>query len=119
MREGNKIYKLVITSAILKVCNASLNPALVLAHNEALRLGPALYPFWRSDIKNFSVAAASLTIMCDNIFHGKVPSKIIIGMVSNVAYSGDFNKNPFNFQNMNANYLDVTVDSQPVPNRPF
>ena len=57
--------------------------------------------------------------MTDNIFHGKVPSKLIIGMVSNSAYSGDFSKNPFNFQHMNANYLEVTVDGQPVPNRPL
>ena len=57
--------------------------------------------------------------MTDNIFHGKVPSKLIIGMFSNSAYSGDFSKNSFNFQHMNANYLEVSVDGQPVPNRPL
>ena len=86
---------------------------------EALKLGPALYPFWRSDLKGFSVAAGSQTFMTDNIFHGKVPSKIIIGMVSNAAYSGDFSKNPYNFKHLDANYLEVSVDGQPVPNRPF
>ena len=40
--------------------------------------------------------------MTDNSFYGKVPSKIIIGTVSNAVYSGDY-KNPFNFQNMNVN----------------
>ena len=40
-------------------------------------------------------------------------------MVSNSAYLGDFSKNPFNFQHMNANYLEVSVDGQPVPNRPL
>ena len=69
------------------------HPAMILAHNESLKMGPALYPFWRSDIKSFSVAAGSLTFMTDNIYHGKVPSKLIIGMLSNAAYSGDFSKN--------------------------
>ena len=114
-----KVYKLKILSAVLKVCHVGLNPSVILAHNEALKLGPALYPFWLSDIKSFSVAAGSQTFMTDNIFHGKVPSKLIIAMVSNSAYSGDFSKNPFNFQHMNTNYLEVSVDGQPVPNRPL
>ena len=46
-----------------------------------------------------------------------VPSKLIIGMVSNAGYSGDYSKNPFDFKHMNVNYLEVTVDGQPVPNR--
>ena len=77
---------------MLKVCHVGLNPSVILAHNETLKLGPALYPFWRNDIKSFSVAAGSQSFMTDNIFHGKVPSKLIIGMVSNSAYSGDFSK---------------------------
>ena len=103
----------------MKVCHVTLNPSLLLAHNEALKLSPAIYPFWRSDIKSFSVASGSHTFMTDNIFHGKVPSKIIIGMVSNAAYSGNYGQNPFNFKNMSTNYLEVTVDGQPVPNRPL
>lgn len=112
-------YKLKIQSAILKVCHINLNPKLVLAHNEALKLSPSIYPFWRSDIKSFSVAKGSQTFMTDNIFHGRVPSQLIIGMVSNAAYSGDYSKNPFNFGHMDTNYLEVSVDGQPVPNRPL
>ena len=57
--------------------------------------------------------------MTDNIFHGQVPSKIIIDMISNSAYSGDYEKNPFNFMNMGVNYLELYVDGQPVPSRLF
>ena len=119
MRVGTNNYKLQINSAVLKVCHVALNPSLLLAHNEALKLSPAIYPFWRSDIKSFSVAGGSHTFMTDNIFHGKVPSKIIVGMVSNAAYSGDYIRNPFNYENMGANYLEVTVVGQPVPGRPL
>ena len=119
MRSGNENYKLKITLAVLKVCFVSLHPSVIVAHNEALKISPALYPFWRSDIKSFSIAGGSHTFMTDNIFHGQVPSKIIIGMVSNSAYSGDYVKNPFNFMNMGLNYLEINVDGQPVPSRPF
>ena len=57
--------------------------------------------------------------MTDNIFHGKVPSKIIAGLVSLAAYSGEYILNPFNFKNMDLKYMELSVDGQPVPNRPF
>ena len=117
MRLGTKNYKLVVTAAVWKVCYISLNPKMIVAHDEALKISPAIYPFWRSDIKSFSVAKGSLNFMTDNIYHGMVPSKLIIGMVSNAGYSGDYSKNPFDFKHINVNYLEVTVDGQPVPNR--
>ena len=76
----------------MKVCHVSLNPNIIVAHNEAIQISPGIYPFWRSDIKSFSVPTGSYTFMADNIFHGKVPSKVIIGMVLNAAYSGDYKK---------------------------
>ena len=83
MRHGTKAYKLKITDAILKVSHVSLDPKMIVAHNEALKIGPALYPFWRIDIKSFTVASETLSFMTDNIYHGKIPSKIIIALVSN------------------------------------
>ena len=106
IRSGNKNYKLKITSAILKACFVSLHPSMIVAHNEALKIIPSLYPFRYSDIKSFSVAGGSLTFTTNNIFHGELPSKIIIGLVSNSAYSGDYNKNSFNFMNIRLNYLE-------------
>ena len=115
MRLGTKNYNLKITTAVLKVCYVSLNPNMILAHD--LKISPTIYPLWRSDIKSFNVAKGSLNFMTDNIYHGTVLSKLILGMVSNAGYSGDYNKNPFNFKHMNLNFLQVTVDGQSVPNR--
>ena len=117
MSNGTKDYKLKITDAVLKVCHISLDPKMIVAHNEALKISPALYPFWRSDFKSFTVASGSLSFMIDNIYHGKIPSKLIISLVSNSSHSGSYDKNPFFFNHMNLNYLEVTVDGQAVPNR--
>ena len=113
MRYGKEKLRLKITEAILKVCYISLNPDMLVTHNEALKTSPALYPFWRSIIKSFSIAKGSHTFMTDNIFHGKVPSKIVVGLVSNAAYFGDYSKN------LDLNYMELSVDGQPVQNRPF
>ena len=34
-------------------------------------------------------------------------------------YSLEIIKNPFSFQNMKVNYLEISVDGQHVPNDPF
>ena len=115
----DKSYKLVITNAILKVCQVSVHPAMILAHDQALSRSPAVYPFWRSDVKSFTISPGSQTFMIDNIYHGHVPSKIILGFVLNEAYSGNIKLNPFNFIHQNVNNLEVTVDGVPVPHRPL
>ena len=61
MQNGVKVYKFKILSAVLKVCHIGLNPSVIIAHNKALKLGPALYSFWWSDLKSLSVAAGSQT----------------------------------------------------------
>ena len=56
MSVGDKKYKIIITEAILKVCDVSLNSNVIVAHNEAIQISPAIYPFWGSDVKSFSVS---------------------------------------------------------------
>ena len=46
-------YKVVITDAILKVYQVEVNPGKMVANNEALKIGPALYPIKQSQLKCF------------------------------------------------------------------
>ena len=97
----------------------SVHPAMILAHDKTLSESPAVYPFWSSNVKSFTISPGSQTFMIDNIYHGNVPSKIIIGFVTNDAYSGNIKLNPFNFVHENVNSLEITVDGIPVPHRPL
>ena len=67
MTPSDKKYKVVITNALLKVCQVSVNPSMILAHDQALSKSLALYPFWRSDIKTFTIASGFHTFMTDYI----------------------------------------------------
>ena len=92
---------------------------MILAHHQALSATPALYPFWRSDIESFTIPNDDHTFMIDSIYHGNVPSKIILGMVANEAYSGIYKTNSFDCLHKNVNYLEITVDGTSVPQQPF
>ena len=112
-------YRIEIVDAVFKVCCMKLNPSVTVAQDELLTKSPAVYPHWRSDIKTFSVAQGSYTFSVDDIFHGLVPARLFLAIVSSSAYAGNLKKNPFNFQHFFLNYLELAVDGQSVPSVPF
>ena len=69
-----------------------------MAHEKLLLEQRAMYPYLRSEINTTSIASGQYGYSVDDIFQGLVPSKLIVGLVSSVAYTGDYGKNPFYFQ---------------------
>jgi hypothetical protein len=51
----------------------------------------------------------------DNLFHGVVPNRVIVGIVDNDAFSGAKAKNPFNFVHKGITEIGLTVNSVPTP----
>ena len=112
-------YKMVITEASLKVRHAKMNPKIILAHNEALNHGEALYPHWKSNVKAFSIPSGVSSYSIDDLYNGMKPSRLIIAMVGNTAYTGNSERNPFNFRHYAVNFIQFTVDGNSVPEKAF
>lgn len=112
-------FGIEIVDAVLKVCNVKVKPSVTVAQDEVIAKTPAIYPFWKSDIKTFSIAQGSYTFSVDDIFHGQVPARLFLALTSSAAYSGDYSKNPFNFHHYHLNYLELAVDGQSVPTVAF
>ena len=112
-------YTVEITDAILKVCHLKLNPAVILAHNEQIKKTPGIYPYWRSEVKAFSIPSGSYLHDIDDMFHGLVPNKLFVTLTSSEAYSGNYSKNPFNFHHFDLNFLQLAVDGRSVPTVAF
>lgn len=116
---GATDYQVEIEDAVLKVCHLKLNPSVVLATNERLKRSPALYPYWRSDIKTFSISQGAHTFTTDDMFHGLVPNRLVVSLVRSSSYSGNMLENPFRFQHFDLNYLELAVNGRSVPTVPF
>ena len=112
-------YKMIIIEASLKVHHAKMNPKIILAHNEALNHGEALYPFWKSNVKAFSIPSGVSSYSIDDLYNGMKPSCLIIAMVGNGAYTGDSERNPFNFHHYTVNFIQFTVDGNSIPEKAF
>ena len=112
-------FKIKIMEATLKLCMVTVSPSIMTAHSQALDRSPALYPHSRSEIKTYTIAKGVESYRIDNLFMGKVPTRLVVGLVSGEAYSGSYSKNPYNFANYHLNNLAFYVDNVPTPQTPF
>lgn len=119
MRGDNVNYQLHILSASLFVKKVSLAPPVRLGHAQALLSATAKYPHDHVNLKSYSIPAGSRVSNHENIFLGRLPKSIIIGMVDNDAYTGSYTKNPFAFKNYNLEFLAIYLDGVQYPGKPF
>jgi len=108
-------YRLVVTHASLFVRKVRPAPSVLLAHNQTLSRTNAKYPLQRCEVKTFTIPKDSLQGNLDNVVLGSLPSMCLIGLVSNKAYNGAYNENPFRFHHYNVNHLCLHVDGRQVP----
>ena len=116
---GGTVAKLVIEEIKLLVCKVKLSPATILAHAAVLRENNALYPYQKTDIRTKFLAQGSYGETLEDIYQGRVPSRLIVGFVESESYNGAFNKNPFHFQNFNLSKIGFYVDGESVPRQPL
>ena len=111
--------KVILSEASLFVRKVKLTPNLLNAHAKALQLTKAVYPIKRSVVKIFNLPAGQSTYMLDNIFMGQMPSKVIIGFITNDAFSGSYILNPFKFENQNLTFLCLHMNGETYPKSPY
>ena len=69
--------------------------------------------------KSFTIPQNITSYNLDNVFMGTVPKRMIIGFVSNEAYNGRLQSNPFYFQTFNLNKLQLQLGSRSIPITPI
>ncbi|OOZ07577.1 hypothetical protein, partial [Solemya velum gill symbiont] len=113
-------YKMKIEDASLRVATVKIDPGVIVAHEDALKKGnDALYPFAKSIVKTYAVPQGQFAFYVDDLFQGRVPHRLIVGLVSSNAVNGTYTKNPFNFEPFDCNKVGFYVDGQSVPSQPL
>ena len=107
--------KVVLLEARLFVRTKKVAPELVLAHKEMLQKGNMRFPLNRVTVSRYGIAAGFKSTSIPMNFPAKLPKRLFIGLVSNVASTGQRDKNPFNFQNFGLQDLTLTVNGVQVP----
>lgn len=117
--ETSPSYKVNITDSYLLVKKVRVNPALIVAHSEMLKINTAKYPFDRLECRLQTIAAGSTVFTWDNLFQGQKPNTIVVAFVRSAAISGDYKSNPFHFLNCDIRSICLYADGVPVWGNPL
>ena len=111
--EDNADYRVKLTEAYLKIRKVKVSPSISIAHELALKKGPAIYPVRRMECKTFIIAAGNPSLRKDNLYNGLLQKTFVFAMVDSAAFNGDYKKNPYNFKNFTTSFLGITVNGDP------
>ena len=99
--------------------SATVSPSISLAHEVALKKGPAIYPIRRVECKSFIIPAGNPSLRKDNVFNGLVPKSFVICLVESTAFNGAYKKNPYNFQHFDVSSVGISVNGEDMPFKPL
>ena len=77
------------------------------------------YHMTRIVLREFTIPAGVKQFPINQLHKGDLPAKVVLGLVDNGALTGDFAKNPYNFQHFDVSEVSLTdggneVDGQPL-----
>lgn len=107
---ADETFKLELVDATLKACHVRLPNEELIRQTELFAKSPAVYDFRRSDIKCYQIAQGSFSAQFENVYNNNLPSEIILAFIDSSAYSGDFQKDPFDFKHCSIKHLEVSID---------
>lgn len=113
----SKQPKISIEDCRLYIRNVCVNQTVRLAHELGLKTENAVYPYQRSEMKNFVVSKGLANVSLDNIFNSRIPKMVIFGMVDNAAFNGSYSTNPFSFNHYNCNFVGLYKDGMSLPSK--
>lgn len=111
--------KIIIEDIKLFVCKVKLSDETYLGISEVLKKSSALYPYQKTQVVTKNVPAGSFGDVMEDMFQGKLPSRMIVGMVNSEAYAGHFQENPYWFHHFDLASMGFYVDNEPTPSQPF
>ena len=108
-------YKLEIMEAILYIFTVDLCSEIIIAQEKVLANSPAVYPFWSSHFRTYSVSKGDTNMTVDAPFGSRIPSKLFIVMIASQAFNGKYDSNPYNLQTFGLNRVSLTINGANVP----
>lgn len=108
-------YRLVLKDATLKLCRVRVSDEELIKNEEMLKNQMATYFFYRSDFRTHNLPQGAWSTTLDDLYHGEIPSRVVLAMVTAQAYSGDYARSPFKFDHFMANFLELSIDGVSVP----
>ena len=114
-------YKIDIVSAEYFSSHKLVSPQVMDFHKKQMFQNHLTlkYPLNDYSVRTFSVAKGLTTASSDSIVMGRLPRFLVVGQVSQTAFTGALDQSPFNFKTKDLKELTVTWNDQIIENRIF
>lgn len=101
----------------LYLCQLRLNPSVYRALMSKMSVDRELvtYPTVRSEIRTFNMQGNQQRYECNNLFQGRIPNRLIVGMVLSEAFNGTVQHDPFCFQKFGLQSIRQLVRGEEYP----
>ena len=107
--------KVQLSDVVLKVRKVKVDQSISDGVERTLKQTPALYPIRRVECKILTIPANLPNVRQDNIFSGIIPNSFVVGLVHVDATTGEYDKNPYNFQHFGVTSVSLTANGQEIP----
>ena len=107
--------KVQLSDVVLKVRKVKVDQSVSDGVERMLKQTPALYPIRRVECKILTIPANLPNVRQDNIFSGIIPNSFVVGLVHVDASTGEYGKNPYNFQHFGVTSVSLTANGQEIP----
>ena len=108
-------YKVQLLSARLFIRTKEISPNLILAHEKMLQTVNYSIPYNRIVTKTLTIPNGTSQIEFDNVYQGKLPDLVVLGLVSDANMTGGYQRNPFHFANFGLNYVCMQANGELIP----
>jgi len=115
MTNDNKRYKLKMMDMKLYVRFITLSNELTSKHINLFEKRPAIYPLLKTVIKTKQYATGLQAVSWPNMFVGRLPKSLILGILASENFNGNYAKNPFNFKHHSCTDVSLKVNGAEVP----
>ena len=107
---GDDGFKICIKKASIRVRKCQIHERVKLAHISALQISPLKYPLRQNRVIVSTIDSGSMEYTISHM-NGKIPNKILCGLVLDSAYNGALKENPFHFQAFNLSNVTLIVNN--------
>ena len=111
----NLRYNIAIDTAVMYIAHKKIASSVREAHEMALIKQSAKYPVRNVNLKYFTKATGSSDLSEPNLHTGELPRRVVIGLVSSVAFNGHLGQNPLNFKCYDVESIQLRKNGTPLP----
>ncbi|XP_053200849.1 uncharacterized protein F54H12.2-like [Panonychus citri] len=112
-------YEIKFEKFSLHIKRVKLFPEAQKSIIAGLEKGPAKYFITRNDTRVFSIPSGQSSASIENVYHGVLPRRILVGLVKDAAQEESIYLDPFEFKHFNTNFISLNVDGNMIPSIPY